>query len=184
MYPRFYFFLIGFAVLILTRGVVVIPGWIAARCFRRFPKVYSGLPLALTAVLATVLLASFTFSLLRNYRYPKQDFEGAMRFVDAERKDNDTVVTVGAAAYPYQQYYAKPWESVETAARLQEICSQGRTVWLVYTFPRYMEIGAPALMEMIRKEFTLVRVFHGTLGGGDLFVVRFQPMEHAFPSNT
>ena len=181
MYPRFYFFLIGFAVLILTRGVMVIPRWIAAH-WPGFPKVDPG-P-ALTAVLATVLLASSTLALMRNYKYPKQDFEGAMQFVEAERKDGEAVVTVGAAIYPYRQYYAKPWEGVETVTRLQEICRQGRTIWLVYTFPRYMEIGEPALTEMIRKDFTVVRVFHGTLGGGDVFVVRFQPGEHEFPSNT
>ena len=43
----------------------------------------------------------------------------------------------------------------------------------MYTFPRYLEI-APPVMEMIRKEFTVIRVFHGTLGDSDVFVARFQ----------
>jgi hypothetical protein len=175
MYPRFYFFLIGFAVLILVRGVIVAPEWVLAHWPRRSPKIYPGLVPALTAVLAAVLLAASVLSLTRNYRYPKQDFEGAMHFVDAERKDGETVVTVGAATYPFRQYYAKPWETVETVEKLQELCRQGRAVWLVYTFPRYLELGAPAIMEMIQKQFTLIRVFHGTLGDGDVFVGRFQP---------
>jgi hypothetical protein len=172
MYPRFYFSLIGFAIIILARGVTVIPKWIAAHWPRHFPGINPG-P-ALTAVFVIVLLASSCLSLVRNYRYPKQDFEGAMQFVDAERKYGEAVVTAGAATYPYQQYYAKPWESVETAEKLQEICRQNRAVWLVYTFPRYLQDAAPAVMDLIQKQFTPIRVFHGTLGDGDVFVTRFQ----------
>ncbi len=180
MYPRFYFFLIGFALLILARGVFVIPRWIAAH-WLGFPKVDPG-P-ALTAVLATVLLASSALSLVRNYKYPKQDFEGPIQFIDAVRKDGEPVVTTGAAMFPYRRYYAQPWESVETVDRLQEICRQGQTVWLVYTFPRYLEAWRPAIMEMIRKEFTVVRVFHGTVGDGDVFVAEFGPRNIEVPSN-
>jgi hypothetical protein len=39
--------------------------------------------------------------------------------------------------------------------------------------PRYLEAGAPGLMEMIRKEFTVIRVFHGTLGDGDVYVAQY-----------
>jgi uncharacterized membrane protein len=172
MYPRFYFFLIGFAVIILVRGLTVISEWTSSHWPRWFPGGNPG-P-ALTAILATVLLVSSAFSLQRNYRYPKQDFEGAMQFIDAEIKDGDTVVTAGATTYPYRQYYAKPWESVESVEQLREICRRGKPVWLVYTFPRYLEAAAPPVMEMIRKEFNVVKVFHGTLGNGDVFVARFQ----------
>ena len=68
MYPRFYFFLIGFAVVILMRGLFVVPRWIAGRAHA-----------PLTAVLAMILLAGSGYSLTRNYKYPKQDFEGAMQ---------------------------------------------------------------------------------------------------------
>ena len=171
MYPRFYFFLIGFAVLILVRGIFVIPQWITARSRPFDPRVR----LWLTAVLVGVLLTGSAFSLVRNYRYPKQDYDGAIRFVDAERKDGELVVTAGAAAVPLLQYYAKPWENVETAEQLQEDCRQGRAVWIVYTFPRYLAAWRPALMEIIRNQFTVIRVFPGTLGEGAVFVGRFQP---------
>src|SRR5205085_12602400 len=97
--PRFYFFLIGFAVVILVRGVLAIPRWIAPE--------RAGV---LTALFAIVLLAGSGYSLTRNYRYPKQDFEGAMQFIDQEKHAGDAVITVGAAIYPLQHYYAKPWE--------------------------------------------------------------------------
>ena len=172
MYPRFYFFLIGFAIIILVRGACVIPKQIAAYWPYWLPRVNPA-P-ALTIVFAIVLLASSVLSLRRNYEYPKQDFEGAMRFIEAEAKGEDIVVTVGATTYPYRQYYGKPWESVENGEALRNICQRGGPVWLVYTFPRYLEGAAPGVTEMIQREFTVIRVFRGTLGDGDVFVAKFQ----------
>jgi len=85
------------------------------------------------------------------------------------------VLTAGATVYPYQQYFGKQWQAVQTPAELEEIVGRGQPVWLVYTFPRYLEAAAPGVPEVIRKEFTVVRVFHGTLGEGDVVVVRSQP---------
>ena len=175
MYPRFFFSLIGFAILILVRGMIVIPQSIRAHLRRGSPGLYPWLAPAATAVLAAMFFVSSAFSLVNNYRYPKQDFEGAIRFVEMETRNGDPVVTTGAATYPLRQYYAKPWDSVETAQKLREICSRGRPVWLLYTMPRYLEDGLPAVNEMVRKEFTVIRVFHGTLGDGDVFVARFDP---------
>jgi hypothetical protein len=175
MYPRFYFFLIGFAVLILVRGVVAIPQWIAAHWPRRLPNFGPRLAPALTAVLAIALLGAFAFSLLRNYRYPKQDYEGAMQFVNAQKKEGESVVTAGASSYPYEKYYGTGWESIQTAERLQEICLHAPAVWMVYTMPRYLAAWSPPLAEMIRKEFTVIRVFPGTVGDGDVYIARFQP---------
>jgi mannosyltransferase len=172
MYPRFYFSFIGFGVLILVRGIFAISEWIAERWPRRFP----GLAPALTAALAVILLASSAYSLAGNYKYPKQDFEGAVQFVDSVKKDGEIVVTAGASTYPMQQYYAKSWESAESVEKLQELCRQGRVVWLVYTFPRYLEAAVPGITVEIRKKFTVVKVFPGTLGDGDLVVSKFQPV--------
>jgi hypothetical protein len=175
MYPRFYFFLIGFAVLILVRGLIVIPRWIVARWPRRSASANPRLAPALSAGLAAVLFASSAFSLARNYRYPKQDFEAAIEFVDAQREAGEPVVTAGASTFPLLRYYAKPWESVETVEQLRAIRLRGRAVWVVYTFPRYLESWSPPLAEMIRKEFTVTRVFPGTVGDGDVFVAKSQP---------
>jgi uncharacterized membrane protein len=172
MYPRFYFFLIGFAVLILVRGVTVLAQWIAAR-WGDWVRPSPGLAARLAAVFGAALLVASGLSLVRNYRYPKQDFEGAIRFVDAAKADGDTVVTVGAATYPLRQYYVKPYEPVETVERLRTICRSASAVWVVYTFPRYLQAAYPEVEAVIRKEFTVVHVFPGTVGDGDVYVVRF-----------
>jgi mannosyltransferase len=166
MYPRFYFSLIGFAVMILVRGLMVIPRWMVAR---------PGLAPALSGVLAAVLFAASAFSLVRNYKYPKQDFEGAIQFVDAQRGAGEPVITAGASTSPLLEYYGKPWEDIETVEQLQAIRSRGRTVWAVYTFPRYLESWSPPIAEMIRTDFTIARVFPGTVGDGDVFVAKSQP---------
>jgi uncharacterized membrane protein len=175
MYPRFYFYLIGFALMILVRGLFVIPAWIAAHWPGGSADTATRLGPALTAVFAAVVLGVSTYSLVRNYEFPKQDFEGAMHFVDGEIKSGDAVVTAGAAIYPYQQYYPTNFEAVETPEKLLEICDSGRPVWMIYTFPRYLEAAYPAISDMIRKDFTTVRVFPGTVGDGEVFVSRFQP---------
>jgi hypothetical protein len=169
MYPRFYFSLIGFAVLVLIRGVFAFSEWIGMTT--RSQRVTT----VLTAVLMTCLLTASGVSLLRNYRYPKQDFEGAIQFVDSHRSNGEIVATAGASTYPMRQYYGKSWEVIENASGLQEICRQGRPVWLVYTFPRYLEAAMPGISDVIRKEFKIVQVLPGTLGDGNLFIARFQP---------
>jgi hypothetical protein len=85
------------------------------------------------------------------------------------------VVTAGASTSPIHEYYEEPWQSVDSAEQLQAICSQGRTVWVVTTFPRYLQDWRPALAAVIREKFEIIRVFPGTVGDGDIYVARFQP---------
>jgi len=178
MYPRFYFFLIGYGVLILVRGIFYLPRLIVDRwpgASKGATKHGGRLAGALAGVLAGILLLASAYSLKKNYEYPKQDFDGALKFIEAEKKDNGPVLTAGATVFPYQQYFGKPWQEVKTPAELEQVLGRGQPVWLVYTFPRYLEAAAPGVPDVIRKEFTVVRVFHGTLGEGDVVVVRSQP---------
>lgn len=175
MYPRFYFFLIGFAILFVVRGMVVVPRWLLARMPEGSAGVNIRLARGLSTALVTILIVGSAFSLVRNYKYPKQDYESAIRFVNAERQPGDPAVTAGATTFPIFEYYAEPWESVESLEQLQAICSQGRPVWMVTTFPRYLESWRPSLAAMIRQKFEIIRVFPGTVGDGDVYVARFQP---------
>ena len=95
MYPRFFFFAIGPAILIAVHGAFVACQWLAAR----FPSVGSGERLATIALSLGVILSAL--SLRAGYRYPKQDFEGAMQYVLAERGASDGVVTAGIPSNPH-----------------------------------------------------------------------------------
>jgi uncharacterized membrane protein len=174
MYPRFYFYLIGFAALMLVRGMVAIPRWLAARFNSLFSRPMPVQPSALTAALAILILGASAFSLLRNYRYPKQDYKSAIDFVNEHKHPGDTVLTGGAAAFPLLQYYSEPWGSFDTVDKLKDVVAQQKPVWLIYTMPRYLEAAIPGSTAVIRQAFTLVRVFPGTVGDGDVYVGRLK----------
>jgi hypothetical protein len=183
MYPRFFFYLLGFGLLIVARGITVV-GWWSGEVVRWWGGERETPPHPLTtspsglvrAGLATLLMTCFAASLGANYRYPKQDFEGAMAYIEAQHNDGEPVVTAGlAATFCYQRYYNRPWEEVRSSSQLMAILGAGRPVWLVYTFPRYLELADTDLAAMIREQFTILREFPGTLNGGAVVVCRAEP---------
>jgi hypothetical protein len=168
MYPRFYFYLLGFAMLIVVRGAMA-AGAVSAR------KLGHGTDTAMqgvkwgTALVVLMILVS-AISLTKDYQYPKQDFSGAMRFVVTRPQADEPVVTTGVIGYVYEQYYGLSWVQVDSAAQLDAIRAQGHRVWMVYTFPLYVERETPDLMATIRRDCPAKRVFPGTVGGGDVTV--------------
>jgi mannosyltransferase len=193
--PRFLFHLIGFGLLVIVRGAMVAGSWMAQRLWGSDgaagadhllispgPASPSDAPAPVTrrpllgAAIVVVLIAASAFSLLRGYRTPKQDFAGALRYVEANREQGDTVATAGFIAdYAYRRYYGKPWKAIESLAHFQGLRSSGRRAWLLYTLPVYIEATTPELMAAIRQECPPARVFPGTLGGGDLIVCAIEP---------
>jgi 4-amino-4-deoxy-L-arabinose transferase-like glycosyltransferase len=176
MYPRFYFYLLGFGILILVRGAMRL-GAMAANVAsgtadrEQRTRREQAWGTALTAVILVLSAAS----VLRNYQYPKQDFGSAMQFVKQQRGANEPVITAGSIGYVYQEYYGQPWTQVQTPADLDGVRRQGHDAWLLYMFPMYLDDGAPALMSEIRRDCPTTKVFKGTLGGGDVFVCKVQP---------
>ena len=166
VWPRFFFFAFGFAILIVVRGAMTLGrgigtglGFTPARAVQ-------------AATVATVLLvAAAALALPRAYA-PKQDFEGALKFVEATRGPGDSVVTVGLATMPYQRFYKVSWGSVDDVEALEAMRSRASRTWVVYTLPLYLDAVYPDLMVRIRDEFEVVRVFPGTLSGGEVVVRR------------
>jgi len=173
MYPRFYFYLLGFGLLILVRGAMVTAAALAHRISREAQRRANGLTWGTGLVVLLILVSAV--SLVRNYRYPKQDYSGALRFVETRRETGEPVVTAGGIGYVYTEYYRQPWTQVESAAQLETIRGQGRRIWVLYTFPMYLEHGSPDLIAAIRNECTAKQVFLGTVGGGDIVVCMLKP---------
>jgi hypothetical protein len=173
MYPRFFFFLAGFALLIVARGIAVLSQALTALFTRAASPV---LPRLAGASLVGILIACSLVSLRGNYRYPKQDFEGAMACIDAERGEGEPVVTAGVpATFCYHLYYNRSWPEVGSVSQLAEVRASGRPVWLVYAFPRYLEQADAGLAAEIREQFTVSREFFGTVNGGAVIVCRASP---------
>lgn len=166
MYPRFFFFAIGPTFIVVIRGGFAIAEWIA----RRSPwRVFANAERLATVAVAAVIVLS-ALSLIPNYRYPKQDFEGAMRYVLATKGPSDAVVSSGVPADPYTQLWQLPWPNVETAQQLAQARGAAPRTWVLYTFPRYLASRSPDIAAVIRRDCRQARVFRGTVGGGDIIV--------------
>jgi hypothetical protein len=129
-----------------------------------------------TAAVAAVILLS-TLSLGFDYRYPKQDFEGAMRYVQSSLAPGDRVITTGLPADPYRMLYRLSWPNVSSRAELDSMRAAGARTWVVWTFPRYLAQNAPEIDAVLRAECPARtrRTFRGTVGGGDVMVCALNP---------
>ncbi|HUF16831.1 MAG TPA: glycosyltransferase family 39 protein, partial [Thermoanaerobaculia bacterium] len=98
-YPRFFLYVLPFALLIAVRGAFVIGEWLAAGLSlrRRWLPAF--------AILALLFISSIV-SLVPNYIYPKQDYRGALAWVESTKGTGDMVAAAGLAATAYQVYHA------------------------------------------------------------------------------
>jgi hypothetical protein len=160
--PRFFFFLSGFAILLVIRGTTV-----AGRLVAQAVPHGSGDPSRLATGAAGVMILTSVVSLPYGYRYPKQDYESAMQFVDRIATADTPITTAGLAVYPYRAYYGRPWRPLDTESDLREVRSAGRETILVYSFPEYTD---PALMQAIARACRPLKTFPATVAGGDIVV--------------
>ena len=170
MYPRFFFALIGISILIGVRGVMVTFGWGARQLLRGDDRESRSIGIAVVVVVFGILISAV--SLTRNYQYPKMDFQGARNWVEANAGPQDRIVMVGVAARPYRIYYEVDWPEVKMAADLHPPLAEDGSVWVVYTFGRYIAKSLPEVMVEIRDGCVGEKRFRGTLGGGDIVVCK------------
>ena len=172
IFPRFLFFLAGFAVLVVVRGALEVGAWIT----RRWRKEAAVDQVSVAGVMLVMLIAVASATSLRDdYRYPKQDFTGALMYVSTHRAEGDPVVTAGAATFPYRDYFRQPWKAVASRADVEAIRAQGRPVWVLYTLANYLQAGAPQLMQTLRDDCRVEAVFRGTVANGDVTVCVLPP---------
>lgn len=166
IFPRFLFFLAPFAVLVVVRGAIVIGARLSRASIAHAPAPLT--PLGFALVIA--MIAASAASLPYDYRYPKQDYAGALAFIDARRAPNEPVAAAGGAIYPLREYYGRSWPEVRSADELATLRASGGRTWVVYTLAEYIAAEAPALMRTLRDDCTVEAVFHGTVAGGDITV--------------
>ncbi len=166
LWPRSLFFAAGFMALIAVRGTMVL-GQALARPLGLRPR--GALVLATALSMALILAAARSIPLAYG---PKQDFAGALAFVNSRKEPGDPVVTVGLAAYPYQTLYRADAQEIKTVAELDSVRARAPRTWLLYTLGFQLASVEPALMRSIERNFVVERQFPGTLGGGAVFVCR------------
>jgi hypothetical protein len=172
IFPRFLFFLSGFGVLIVVRGALEVGAWLTRR---RRTETRVGDVNAAGIVVVVAIAAASAMSLRDNYRYPKQDYAGALEYVSTHRAEGDPVVTAGAATFPYRDYFHQPWKPVASRADIEAMRAQGKPVWVIYTLADYLEAGAPQVMKTLRDDCRVEAVFRGTVANGDVTVCVLPP---------
>jgi hypothetical protein len=163
LWPRFFFFSAGFAVLVAVRGVFTLTR--ALRLAR--PQ--------LVATLASCGLVLGSAVTLTRAWQPKQDYLGAAQFVRDAQGSNDAVVVVDLTEYPYRTYLREPWRPVETVASLMEIERQHPRTWVLYTFPIRLAAAHPDIWTRLQENYETKAVFPGTVGGGAIVVMVNRP---------
>src|SRR4029450_8339875 len=104
LWPRFFFFSMGFGVLIAVRGATTLPAVILNVKWPRTSQTLlpsaesrSGLGQRAGLILASLLIVASAMTLPKLYALPKQDFSGARNWVERSRASGDKVVAVGLA---------------------------------------------------------------------------------------
>jgi hypothetical protein len=159
LWPRFFFFLGGFAVLIAVRGV--------GDAFRVAlgPRGDKAAAVALTnAALVSGLLVPRAWG-------PKQDYRAAIQHVSQMSSPGEAVVVTGLAAFPYRQYYGMPWPAVESLADLRAVEAVHSRVRIVLTFPIQIEAAQPELHAYLQEHYEEAAAYPGTVGSGEVFVL-------------
>ncbi len=159
LWPRFFFFAMGFALLLALGGAFAAPslllGWERGR--------------RVGLVLSAVLIAASAATLPRCYALPKQDFEGARAYAESR---SPQVISPGIAGRIYGGYYAPDWIAVETIEELEDARSQNPAAWLVYTLSPEIRAFQPAVWDAIERDYAVEKTFYGTLGQGEIYVCR------------
>ena len=172
LWPRFFFFSMGFGLLIVVHGAMDLPkllltGIKPLERWRPFGQ-RAGVATACLLILASVLTVP------RCYALPKQDFAGARDFVELNRREGDAVVAVGLAGRAYGSYFAREWLVAQTQQELDAIRRRHSDTWLVYTIPVQVRAYCPGIWQEVERDFRVVRIFAGTLGGGEVYVCQLK----------
>ncbi len=159
LWPRFFFFAAGFAALLLVRGLFAT----AERLIPRAAPAWASAAMAL-AVLVSASTVPAAWG-------AKQDYVGALEYVDRVRADGDAVVMLDMAILPYQEYWEVDWLIIESADELEAVEERHERTWLVSTFPTSLTTLQPDVWARIQESYLQAAEFPGTVAGGDVIVM-------------
>jgi 4-amino-4-deoxy-L-arabinose transferase-like glycosyltransferase len=174
LWPRFFFFSMGFGLIIVIHGAMELPSAVS-KYFKplrenRSIASYAGVGSVLILILGSLATVP------KNYALPKQNYSGAKEYVELHSSPSDERVAVSLAGVVYSRYLTPYWPVAATGRDL-EILQQGNdNVWLVYTIPIELKAFRPDIWEVIERDFEVVKVFPGTLNGGEVFVCQKKSM--------
>ncbi|HTF86819.1 MAG TPA: glycosyltransferase family 39 protein [Planctomycetota bacterium] len=161
LWPRFFFFSGGFAVLILLRGVFEFIGLCA-----RGPL--APLRMTLSKAAATLLCLASAATLPRAFG-PKQDFAAAAEYVGAHVPPQ-SVATLEMGSLPFRDYLGLYWTQIDDLQGLMDFERQHPETWVVLTMPMHLAATQPETWARLESEYREEKVFLGTVHGGEIVV--------------
>jgi mannosyltransferase len=173
IWPRYFFVDVGFIYLGVVHGTFLLCAYVSTRfgMDRRWPHAAK----VVTAAAVVAMSAGSLFLLARNYAYPKQDFAGAVAYVERERQPGDAVTSLGVARLGFRGLYAPQWAAVDSVAELDGLRASSSATWVVIAFPG-QNYGAKAqFASLLETDFDRMAVFPGTLANGAIWVYRSHP---------
>ena len=168
LWPRVFFFSMGFGLLIVIHGAMELPNliknYIAPLRQNHAFASFAGVGSVVMLILASLVTVP------KNYALPKQDFSGAKNYVELHGSSSDQRVAVSLAGIVYGQYLTPHWPVAATGKDLEILQEGSDRVWLIYTIPIELKTFRPAIWRVIERDFEVTKVFPGTLNGGEVFV--------------
>ncbi len=164
LWPRFFFNELGFAALFVVVGTRLLGDDLGDRL--------RGARQNLGAIFVLALILLSALALPRNYRSPKQDFTGARDWVLAQKAPEDPIGRRGDGAFGLQSSL-RPRDGRGFVGRGAPSPSFSRRYDLGHPhFGGHLKANDPQMWTELLASFETAKRFHGTLGGGDVVVLR------------
>ncbi|SPH16824.1 hypothetical protein DEA8626_00338 [Defluviimonas aquaemixtae] len=177
IWPRFFFVDIAFLMLLIVMGVRLSCALIGHLTrVERVARVLFAL-----AVVAMVAISAFLAK--RNYALPKQDLGAAYALAEEIRQPGDRIYSIGYAGEVYRDYFEADWPIIFTNDEYKAAMAEPGPVILVVGFPgrnlrEVPQFAVDAGEDICNPDrpvgtvLTTVGCFFGTLGDGDVIVMR------------
>jgi len=166
LWPRFFFFAMGFGLLIAVRGT-----WVIGATAASWLELAAPMQKGAGALLTVLMIVASALTIPMAYG-PKQDYEAALTYVEANREPSDEVAVFGLANFAYRELYTTDWQVIESVEDLSALRSDDHATWVVFTFLPEAEAVYPELVALLHQDFTEVRQFPGTVNHGTVYVLK------------
>jgi uncharacterized membrane protein len=166
LWPRFFFFALGFGVMVLIRGVMVTAEYIGS--FLKLPhsqRKYIGVLFSIGLIIVSALSIPGAYG-------PKQNYEAAIEYIHSHAVPDDSIATVSVAAFPLITFYKQPWIELDSVASLEQLRSSDGATWIIFTFPEVLVSVQPEIAKIITTDFQEIINFPGTVASGTIYIVR------------
>lgn len=170
IWPRYFFTDIAFLFMALVVGAFWFAEVFADRVLlAKRPHLSAN---RLKALGFAFMIAASLPLLVRNYSLPKQDFSGALAFIEQHAAADAVRATIGLSDVYFNEYMSLNWPSPKTVGELEALEREGRQVWVTTAFPSHARAYYPEIQEKIDADYEVATRLKGTLSGGDIIIYR------------